>query len=131
MAEGVSTDRPAEKPGPRCVTHHRVQRKKIAAQKHASHVKIAFGAEPGWYDRMREFQGGRCAICPRALGISKRLAVDHDHKLEGTEEDAKRGLLCGNCNSMLAHCRDDIDMLVRAVRYLQDPPARRMREGRQ
>lgn len=121
--------RPCPYPGPRCATHNYQEKRRKKKAAHDAYVARVYGAERGWYDRMREFQGGRCAICPRALGTTKRLAVDHDHKLEGTEQDAKRGLLCGPCNSMLAHCRDDVEMLLRAVAYLQNPPARRMRES--
>lgn len=125
----VAPKRPAPYPGPRCATHHRAEQKRRKAAAHDRYVQVTYGAEPGWYDRMYEFQGGRCAICPRAIGTTKRLAVDHDHKLEETINDPRRGLLCGPCNSMLAHCRDDVEMLLRAVAYLQNPPARQMRES--
>jgi hypothetical protein len=34
-----------------------------------------------------------------------------------------RGLLCGPCNGMLAHARDDPEMFRRAMRYLSQWPA--------
>jgi hypothetical protein len=127
----VLPKRPAPFPGPRCATHHRAQRKKRAQQQHATHLTRTFGAEPGWHERMLAFQNGRCFICQRATGAARRLAVDHDHKLEGTGMegllDMKRGLLCKPCNSMLAHARDDAEVFKRAAEYLLSPPAREMR----
>ncbi|WP_424923390.1 endonuclease VII domain-containing protein [Actinocrispum wychmicini] len=70
-------------------------------------------------------QGGRCAICQRATGRGKRLAVDHNH---ATGE--VRGLLCKPCNrDVLGHLRDDVSAFERAIVYLTDPPARRMLSG--
>jgi len=110
------------------------QRRKQAARKsaHARRIQAAYGISGEEYDAIHEAQGGRCAICPRARGLSRRLAVDHDHELEGREGSraSVRGLLCGRCNDMLAHVRDDVSVLVKAVEYLRDPPAQRgLREG--
>lgn len=69
-------------------------------------------------------QNHRCAICgtpqPERLWSrdKKRLSIDHDH-LTG----AIRGLLCGACNSGLGLLKDDLTRLVKAVQYLQKPPA--------
>lgn len=116
---GRPTQRPTPHPGPRCVTHWRVEKKRQSANSHARRVKAVYGLEPGQYDLLYEGQGGRCWICQRATGKSKRLAVDHDHVTGEV-----RGLLCGPCNSMLAHARDNPAMFERAMSYLMSPPAR-------
>src|SRR5215469_6977480 len=74
---------------------------------HRTAVEARYHLLPGEYDRMLAFQHGKCAICQRATGATKRLSVDHDHKL-GLSREAVRGLLCGPCNQMLGHGRDDI-----------------------
>jgi hypothetical protein len=81
-------------------------------------VAATYDVSRGFYASLREVQSGTCAICQRATGKAKRLAVDHNHRTGDV-----RGLLCGPCNSLLAHCRDDVEMLRRAARYLLEPPA--------
>ena len=129
VAEGITTKRPAEKPGPRCVTHWRavVNARKYSA--HARRLENNFGISDEQYWRIYESQDGRCYICQRATGKTKRLAVDHDHDL--CEHDPKvgcpqciRALLCGPCNQMVGRYR--VDALQRAIIVLTDPPAQRI-----
>ena len=60
-------------------------------------------------------QDGRCAICrtDEFPGGARRPSIDHDH-----ETGVVRGLLCGTCNVMLGHVRDDPTVLLSAIRYL-------------
>lgn len=112
--------RPCPHPGPRCTTHHRVRRAEVRKKVHDNRVVKVYGLSPGDYDRLYVIQGGKCYICQRATGASKRLAVDHDH-ISGEV----RGLLCKLCNrDVLGHLRDDIEALQRAIDYLREPPAR-------
>lgn len=110
--------RPAPHPGPRCATHHRAT---VAARKAASHarrVANVYGLRDGQYEQLYAAQGGVCAICRRAKGATKKLAVDHDHKTGYV-----RGLLCSPCNKILGHLRDDINAAGRVFSYLLTPPA--------
>ena len=88
-------------------------------------VENVYGLLPGDYQGLHQWQGGRCAICQRATGRSKRLAVDHNHRLEDLGRVSVRGLLCSTCNQMLGHARDDVQFFVRAARYLLEPPAQK------
>lgn len=54
-----------------------------------------------------------CECCKRAPGI-RPLVVDHDHAT-----GAFRGWLCDSCNLGLGKLGDNIDGVMRAVRYLQ------------
>jgi hypothetical protein len=84
------------------------------------------------YEALLFAQGGVCAICQVARGVSRRLSVDHDHKqavLDGHDPDkgcknCVRGLLCGSCNKMLGHLRDDPTAFERAATYLMYWPSR-------
>lgn len=58
--------------------------------------------------------GNVCSICHETCVTGQRLSVDHDH---ATGEI--RGLLCRRCNSGIGHFRDRIDLLHRAVEYLE------------
>ena len=95
-------------------------------------MQNTYGLAPGDYEKLYRFQGGRCAICQRGKGITKRLAVDHDHKCcAGSVSCGRcvRGLVCGRCNSFLAHARDELDFFIRAHTYLFNPPACRLKSG--
>ena len=126
------TFRPAPFPGPRCATHHRSRRKEAKLTAHESYVRRTYQMFPGEYDRLYEFQGGACYICQRAKGISRKLAVDHDHSCCPTTPtcgECTRGLLCSMCNKLLGHVRDNPDALFRGGAYLVSPPMKRMREA--
>lgn len=119
VTEGVSSKRKAPHPGPRCATHWREVKRLRAESQHAKHIGNVYGLSGDEYRKLYEAQGGRCFICQRANGASKKLAVDHDH-----ENMWVRGLLCGPCNrGVLGHLRDDVEAFKRAIDYLESPPA--------
>lgn len=124
-AEPKFSKRPAPFPGPRCATHNRAKRRASAARNHDRMVQRTYGLEPGEYEALLAFQGGRCAACLRATGQSKRLAVDHNH-----EDGSVRGILCGPCNQILGHGRDDPQYFERIINYLMSPPYSQMRRLR-
>lgn len=116
-----STTRALSYPGPRCATCWRgktVERKEAA---HGLYVERTYGITAEEYKILYDAQGGRCAICRRATGATRKLAVDHDHK---TGEI--RGLLCKPCNryGLGMFARDNPEVFDRAAAYLRNPPAR-------
>lgn len=113
--------RPAPHPGPRCATHWREVRKRRAEDAHERHLIKTYGITLEEYNALLEAQGGRCAICRRATGKTRRLSVDHDHS-----SGRVRGLTCSVCNKMLGHGRDDVEFFERASDYLLNPPAGRV-----
>lgn len=118
--------RKASTPGPWCATCRSERRVATSARTHDSYVVKTYELEPGEYARLLEQQGGKCAICPRALTATKRrYAVDHDHKIEKTHgvRYSIRGLLCKRHNNLLRDVRDNIDTLEAAIAYLKNPPA--------
>lgn len=122
------TKRPAPNPGPRCATHHRevVKARRLAAKEKRVHE--TYGLTPDEYDAIHDYQGGRCAICQRATGERRRLAVDHDHSCcNGPTSCGRcvRGLLCKSCNTMLGRMRDDASAFDRAASYLRAWPSQR------
>jgi hypothetical protein len=86
------------------------------------------------YSGLLAFQDGLCYICRKAKGITRALAIDHDHAIAKAacihpENESCincwRGLLCAKCNDMIAHAGDDVMVFWRAIDYLRLPPARR------
>lgn len=110
--------RPAPHPGPRCATHDRAVKAARREAQHARHVASTYGLRDGQYEQLYASQNGVCAICKRAKGITKKLSVDHDHATGYV-----RGLLCGPCNKILGHLRDDPDLAYGVGDYLVNPPA--------
>lgn len=116
--EGVS--RLVRRPGPRCQEHRIAFTRAQKAVKHGRWILATYGITAEEYDAIYQAQGGKCAICQRATGASKRLSVDHDHKTGEV-----RGLCCTPCNrDVLGHLRDEVEAFRRCIRYLTDPPAR-------
>lgn len=70
------------------------------------------------YNSMAKNQEGACAVCRKIpTGVKGNyLNIDHCHAT-----DRVRGLLCTKCNFSLGHFKDDIDILVRAIEYLEKP----------
>ena len=118
--EGVT--RLVRRPGPRCAEHHRQYRDRKRNEKHGQWILKTYGITADEYQAIYDAQGGKCAICQRATGVTKKLSVDHDHKTGEV-----RGLLCTQCNRyVLGHLRDSVSALIRAVMYLLSPPARKV-----
>lgn len=127
LAGGVIDKLPkrlAKYQGPRCTTHHRAVVRHRKAANHEKRVQEVYGLEKGEYAALYEYQGGRCALCRRATGASRKLSVDHDHAT-----GLVRGLLCRPCNTLLGHARDKIVFFRRCIRYLATTPYSLMREG--
>ena len=116
---GVRSKRPAPHPGPRCATHNREIRKARSEAAWALRISQTYSITAEEYWAVYEAQGGRCYICQRASGKTRRLSVDHDH---ATGE--VRGLLCSRDNVYLGHIRDDVEAARRVADYLENPPAR-------
>jgi hypothetical protein len=125
-APGKGPNRPAPNPGPRCATHWRAEKKRRREAAHEKAVQRTYGLSEGEYAQLYEFQGGKCALCRRSTGATRRLSVDHDHAT-----GAVRGLACRPCNTLLGHARDAVEFFQRCARYLTDPPYRRFKEGRE
>lgn len=118
IAEGITTHRVAKYPGPRCYTHHRAFKNKRKDYTHSEHIMRLYGLTSEEYWQIYRFQGGTCAICQRATGARRKLAVDHDHAT-----GAVRMLACTRCNRMMGHLRDDPEAFERAAECLRNPPA--------
>lgn len=123
-----SATRKTPHPGPRCVTCHRavVKGRRLAAAE--KRTLETYNLTPAERAEILLAQGGRCAICRRATGATKRLSVDHDHACCNKPTSCGRcvrGLLCGTCNKMLGHGRDDPEFFRRAALYLERWPSGR------
>jgi hypothetical protein len=74
------------------------------------HLVRRYGISAADADRMLEEQNGLCAICTEKPAEH----VDHCH-----DSGRVRGLLCFNCNGGLGQFGDRVDILSRAIDYLE------------
>lgn len=86
------------------------------AQKNRKRVTMRYGITVEDYDRMLVVQGGKCALCfaEPVDEPGKRLHVDHCH-----DTGKVRGLLCVACNTGMGKLRDNVEVLKRAIEYLE------------
>lgn len=78
-------------------------------------LKAAYGIDLKIYNEMLLEQKGKCAICgTESTGKRDYFHVDHCHKTLKV-----RGLLCSTCNSGIGGLKDDIELLKKAIEYLQ------------
>lgn len=77
------------------------------------HLKKKYKLTYEWYTQQREKQKHCCLICHYAF-TQKTACVDHDH-----HTGIIRGLLCRQCNTLIGQANDNIDILKRAIKYLQ------------
>lgn len=123
---GLPLTRKATRPGPRCATHKREQKKSASDVRWEAHILRTYKMTPEMYWALYEAQGGACACCTRATGKTRRLSVDHDHACCPGKLSCGlcvRGLLCRPCNTLLGRARDAVEFFQRCIEYLTNPPA--------
>ncbi|MCU1603049.1 MAG: Recombination endonuclease [Frankiales bacterium] len=74
------------------------------------HLMLRYGIAAAAVERMIEEQSGLRARC----GENPPEHVDHDH-----ETGEVRGILCFNCNGGLGQFKDRVDILTKAITYLE------------
>lgn len=118
---GKGTEAP--EPGPRCSRCHKVKKKADGTRRWAASLMKKYGLTEEQYWAMYAEQGGKCALCQRATGRTKRLAVDHDHKT-----GLARGLACGPCNREVIGilAGDDPEYFRRGYIHLTNGAAKRL-----
>ena len=82
---------------------------KYIGKKSKLRLKRKYGLTPESLEGIKKYQNYQCAIC----GKEKKLNIDHCHK-----ENKVRGLLCTNCNILIGHAKENIEILKLAIDYL-------------
>ena len=80
-------------------------------------LKYRYGITEKEYEEQFQLQKGVCAVCRRPAPSGKPLFIDHN-----PTNGENRGLLCFSCNVSLGHFGDSVEMLLRAIEYLKNPP---------
>lgn len=77
------------------------------------HLVRKYGLTLAAWHNMLDAQGGACALCGTVEPNGNGFHVDHDHKTGKV-----RALLCMECNTGLGKFKDDKELLLKAVAYL-------------
>lgn len=86
-------------------------------------IKNSYNVEVDFIYKLLKEQNNKCIICNLKFNKKNyrtKFNVDHNHKT-----GVIRGLLCNNCNFLLGQAKDDIDILNKAIRYLEREDAHR------
>ena len=76
-------------------------------------LKLKYGID---FEQMRQMyisQNGCCAICHIRFAGRSDVCVDHDHTTEKV-----RQLLCHSCNRMLGDCKENPQIMLSGVEYI-------------
>lgn len=78
----------------------------------------SYGISPKEYIELLEKHHHVCAICGKPetrihQGVLAALSIDHDH-----DTGKIRGLLCTRCNSAIGHFYEDVEIMRKAIDYL-------------
>jgi hypothetical protein len=85
------------------------------------YLKSTYGISQEKYLEMLESNNNSCWICNEKRDYW--LHVDHDHSCCPTDKSCGRcvrGLLCHNCNSLLGNAKDNLNILRKAIEYLDN-----------
>jgi hypothetical protein len=79
-------------------------------------LKRVYGIDISYYNDLFSKQNGKCKICNRHQSeFKKAICVDHSH-ITGKV----RGLLCGSCNKSLGLLKENKDIIVSMLKYLEE-----------
>jgi len=90
----------------------KTQREKNREKEKDRCLRNLYGISLKIWQLTNKYQEEKCIICQKKT----TLVVDHNHKTKEV-----RGLLCHKCNRGLGHFDDDINLLKRVIKYLEDP----------
>lgn len=83
------------------------------------YLKSTYNLTEEQYQELYDRHEGRCWICNEKKNYY--LHVDHNHSCCAGEKSCGkciRGLLCYNCNSLLGNAKDNRNILLVAIKYL-------------
>lgn len=77
--------------------------------------KNKYGLSSEEYYGLFENQNNKCAVCGCEFSGNIKGFVDHDHITNKV-----RGLLCSTCNSLLGMAKDNVEILKKTIKYLEN-----------
>jgi len=102
----------------KCCYHRKTAWNKTeAGQRSAKNTKLKrkYGITLMEYEEMTKAANNQCQICGIEGTRIKPLCVDHCHSTAKI-----RGLLCSSCNLLIGHSRDSVNIMNKAIIYLNN-----------
>ena len=84
-------------------------------RKHNSDLKRRYRITRRVYESILKGQNFRCAICQEHQDDVGTLVMEHDN-----ETGILRSACCNSCNLMLGYCKEDVEILAKAIKYLEE-----------
>lgn len=84
-------------------------------RKHNTDLKRRYGITRRVYDSILKGQDYRCAICQGHQDDVGTLVMEHDNKT-----GILRSASCNSCNLMLGYSKENVEVLARAIQYLEE-----------
>jgi hypothetical protein len=97
--------------------YYALNKESINKKHRNNHLFRNYGITIEEYEDLKEKQNNKCAIC--GCTPTRSYHVDHCHYTGEV-----RGLLCNNCNAGIGKLQDNVNILEKAIKYLQNPPAK-------
>jgi hypothetical protein len=107
-----------------CAECIRARRNERRLQGRERRQKAVYGLTLEEAKAIEAIQDGGCICAPWTNydgSGGRSLSTDHDHKTGEV-----RGRLCKHCNDLLGRIKDDPTYFRLMIRYLEDPPARKV-----
>ena len=67
------------------------------------------------YNNLLDIQDNKCYICNKEFGNTSSTRVDHNH-----ENGKVRKILCHNCNTVLGHSKENVQILYNVINYIEE-----------
>lgn len=88
-------------------------KKRTELDKKGLNSKRNYGITKEKLQLMIKANSNKCEICGNSFESTGKINIDHCHKT-----NVVRGLLCSKCNYGIGNFNDDIDLLNKAIKYL-------------
>lgn len=97
--------------------YHNEGGKEQQAKRSFKNLMNKYGITPEIYEQERKNQDFKCALCGKHESTQhhNRLYVDHCHST-----GLYRGLLCNTCNCGLGSFNDNIELMKKAIEYVEN-----------
>ncbi len=101
----------------RCKDCHKLHNKKRSKESRRKYsIKSLYGLTYEQFEEMLSHQNNSCYICNKELILKTGgYAIDHCHTTNNVRKN-----LCSNCNILLRHASDNIELLYKVIDYLKE-----------
>lgn len=88
-----------------------------SCRKHLEGVNMLAKTKAEWAKNKPQNVPFECPICAKRTiaGVTSKVVLDHNHR-----NGEARGWVCDSCNTGIGRFKDDVELIKRAIKYIQD-----------